>query len=920
MKKILSILAAIIVLCTFKSSAAMFEASPRPVQQSSQNIVITFNALESGVDALKGLSTDLYAHIGVYTTKAPNSWSHVTTTWGTNTAENTFKRVEANKFQLTLPGSLRSYFGVTDASEEITHICVIARTADGKAQTKDYFIEVHPDGFAMEFSSTPENTVLMNPTEISFTASTSQAANIEISVDGNVVKSASGTTLLTYSQNFATIGQQNVIKAVATNGNERVESTINVLYVGPASQENYPGGTPRQGAVKNPDGTVTFCLAAPGKSNVVLVGAWDDYVALSKNSMKYQDYNGFRYFWTTVAGLDDNTYYPYYYLVDGKYKISDPYAHLVLDHLSDKWLSEDVYPDRPRYPYEKFDDTLLGVYKGNLDEYNWQVTDFAATNPIAITNPDALFIYELLFRDFTGESSTADGTVAEAIKKIPYLKSLGVTAVELMPIMEFDGNNSWGYNTNTYMAPDKSYGSPDDYKRFIDECHKNGIAVILDIVFNHTPGLHPWYAMYDAGTSPFYNATCPHAYGVYEDLRQEYPLVEQHWIDVLTYWLTAYKVDGFRFDLTKGLGDSNSYGGGTDSYNQSRIDRLVRLNQAMKKVNPHVLHINENLAGAQEEQALGNAGLLQWNNQNGNAGNYVKGNGADLKYFNAVNCSRPAGTTVDYAESHDEEWLGAYGKASDAASAVRGSIGSRCKRIGTVGAQLLMQPGPKMIWQFGEMGFEQTRTETNRTDAKEVHWDWLDASQAKNAERIALVDNYAKLGWLRRSNPEMFSRDIDITYNSFGNSTSARSIVLRSGSKEIVAFINPATTSAKVTVSAKTSILSASNSQLIAESNNARTALTGTGTVSVTLPGNSFAVYATTDVSEVEDITTDGIAANRVYSLPGRIIIEGEFSEASVFTVAGQQVATSNATGSIETAPGIYIVNVDGTATKILVK
>ena len=132
---------------------------------------------------------------------------------------------------------------------------------------------------------------------------------------------------------------------------------------------------------------------------------------------------------------------------------------------------------------------MLGVYRGDIDEYEF--SDFT------IPDHDNLVIYELLFRDFTGNEgvASANGTVRKAIEKIPYLKDLGVNAVELMPIMEFNGNNSWGYNTNFYLAPDKAYGSPTDYKDFIEECHKAGIAVILDIVFNQSDGLHPWLSL-----------------------------------------------------------------------------------------------------------------------------------------------------------------------------------------------------------------------------------------------------------------------------------------------------------------------------------------------------------------------------------------------------------------------------------------
>ena len=126
---------------------------------------------------------------------------------------------------------------------------------------------------------------------------------------------------------------------------------------------------------------------------------------------------------------------------------------------------------------------MLAVYRSDLDDYNW---DSATTN-FKVPDHNSMVIYELLFRDFTGDGSDQDGkhfgTISEAREKISYLKELGINCVELMPVMEFNGNNSWGYNTNAYMALDKAYGSPKDLRDFVAECHRNGIAVVLDIVF-----------------------------------------------------------------------------------------------------------------------------------------------------------------------------------------------------------------------------------------------------------------------------------------------------------------------------------------------------------------------------------------------------------------------------------------------------
>lgn len=898
MKRILSVLTAFVMMSALSVKADMFTPSPQPLQESSKNVVITFDATQSGVTGLQGLSTDLYAHIGVYTNLSPNTWAY-TSKWGDDSEKYRLKRIAADKYQLTI-GDIRTYFGITNPAETVNKICIIARVAkptDGAPQTADQFVDVFPEGLYVSLSSDPANTTITKATSFTFTANTTQTATIKMYVDNKEVKSATNATSLSYSQTFSTPGTQNDIKVVATNGTDTREATLPVLYVQNSVQQNYPGGVPRQGAVKNADGSVTFCLAAPGKSSVIIVGSWDNYKALGSNTMKYQDYNGYRYFWHTVKGLDNSTYYPYYYLVDGKYKVSDPYAHLVLDHLSDKWLDETVFPDRPMYPYSQFDDTMLAVYKGDLhDTYKWQAKDFK------LKNHNALVIYELLFRDFTGKSQTADGTIRLAIDKIPYLNELGVTAVELMPIMEFDGNNSWGYNTNSYMALDKAYGSPDDLKEFIDKCHQCGIAVILDIVLNHTPGLHPWYAMYEAGTSPFYNKTAPHDYSVYEDLKQDYPLVEKHWEDVLTHWLTNYKVDGFRFDLVKGLGDSNSYGAGTEAYNSTRVARMKRLHAIINKVNPNAIHINENLAGVQEETEMGNDGQYQWNNQNGNAINYAANNNGNLRYFNSAECSRPVCSTVDYAQSHDEQWVGF--------KAITGTA-NRMKRLSSVAAQLMMSPGPKMMWQFDEIGYDRELTSAKRTDPKYMP----PAAWYTSADRAALKQNYTDLNWMRRSNPEMFDKDVTPVYTDFANSGSVRSIRLTKGSKEIIAFINPG--AAAATVTATSTKLNAANCNLITASRGFNGALNGTGTsVSVTVPGHSFCVYATKDIAGVDEIITDEIGDNActVRGGNGEIIIDGEYDNVAVYNLSGMMMP------SLKVASGMYIVNVDGKATKVLVK
>ena len=119
-------------------------------------------------------------------------------------------------------------------------------------------------------------------------------------------------------------------------------------------------------------------------------------------------------------------------------------------------------------------------------------------------------IYETLIRDFTDEQ-----TYNSLLGKLDYLDSLGINVIELMPINEFEGNLSWGYNPAYYFAVDKYYGSPDDLKNFVNECHNRGIAVVADVVYNHAFGSNGMARMYlengnPSSENPWFNRTAPH--------------------------------------------------------------------------------------------------------------------------------------------------------------------------------------------------------------------------------------------------------------------------------------------------------------------------------------------------------------------------------------------------------------------------
>ncbi|MDE6334884.1 MAG: hypothetical protein K2L77_09600, partial [Muribaculaceae bacterium] len=223
----------------------------------------------------------------------------------------------------------------------------------------------------MTFTSNVSGGIASKGTVINLDVAATEASAITITMNGSTVASKSDATALTYSYKFANTGNYDFVAVAKNAAGETVTRTVSVCVPANSTAADYPLGTPKMGPVANADGSVTFCIAAPGKSDAILVGAWDDYVVLNDRVMKYHDYNGNRYFWTTVSGLDPDKQYPYYFIIDGVHKVADPYARLVLDCYSDKFIESDLgfdpWPERPQYPYDKVDNVMLAVYWGNIN-------------------------------------------------------------------------------------------------------------------------------------------------------------------------------------------------------------------------------------------------------------------------------------------------------------------------------------------------------------------------------------------------------------------------------------------------------------------------------------------------------------------------------------------------------------------------
>lgn len=918
MQKLNLTLLAVMLLGIFGLKAQVVTTEPAVLQESSQNIVIYYHADQGNKGLMNQPSSQpIYAHTGVITNKSTSAsdWKHAPT-WLDNAAKYKLSYVSANLWKLEI-GNIRDYYGITDSSEKVRQLAFVFRNADGTRQGKtasggDIFVDVVDQGLQVTLTSNLEGTLVTAGHEnVSFTASCTQPATLTIDVNGTPVATQQNATKLSCQYNFTTPGEFTVTATATVN--ELTVTDRMVLTVPKSSpQQNYPGGTPKMGAVRQSDGSVLFCIAAPLKSSAIIVGSWNDYAVRDANTMYYQDYNGNRYFWIKVEGLNATDSYPYYYLVDGK-AVGDPYAKLILDPNNDKYIPASVYPNLIPYPTDKIgaDNVPLAVYKENINAYDWRVTNFRGAPKTRLN------IYELLVRDFTGTEGKADGngTINAAKAKIPYLKALGINAIELLPINEFNGNISWGYNPNFYFAPDKAYGTPDDYKAFIDECHAQGIAVILDMVFNQTDYMHPWYQLYSPGQNPFYNADAPHAYSVLNDWNQGNPLVQQQFEDCLRYWLTEYKVDGFRFDLVKGLGDNDSYANNgdaaTNAYNASRIARMKRLHQVMNEVNPDAYFINENLATSQEENEMAEDGELNWANLNHQGGQYAIGmqSNSGLERFYAPSDQRLWGSTVSYLESHDEQRL-AYLQNQNGMSGVKGNLTASMHRLGSAAAQMILSPGSHMIWQFSELGnFDNTKNANggNNTDPKTVRWNLFD-----NATRHGLYDSYAQLNGIRNVNPDLFTQEAQYTGNLGAQWwNQGRTMYLSAGAKELICVINPAITGENViNVSFKSK--NQQDYKVLCSSYNTTPSFNA-ATGQVTVPANCFVVIANTAVNKVDGIAADNNAVT-VYGADGRIVVIGDVTDVAVYNLAGQRMS------GLEVPTGIYLVRTAGKTYKVMVK
>lgn len=712
-----------------------------------------------GNKELANHSGDLFLHAGLLLTSntSEKEWNEVVTAWDENLDSYKLKREVEGKYSITIHPA--SFFKRTQAND-VTHIAFLVRNADGSKVLRN------ADGSDMYWSISSKQkpditfkapavrpTLVPQSEKQSFTKGeelpirlqASQSGTITLSLNGHEIATGQGNELQHKLQLNGT-GQQHIQARIEANG-QRTDRMLTVFVEGDVEVAELPMGINKNGITINRDKQeISFVLTAPDKSSAFLLGNFNDFQATQDYAMKRTpDGNTW---WITLKNLDFQIDYTYQFLIDGQLKIADPYAKLVLDPNHDGDMSP--IPHLPSYP-QGATEGIVSVLSLNNTAYNWQTTTF--------NRPDALdlVIYELHVRDFLDQPNYK--TLRDSIS---YLKRLGVNAVELMPVQEFEANSSWGYNPSFHFALDKYYGATNELKAFIDECHQEGIAVILDMVLNHAFGQSPMVRLYQQSGSltnnPWFNITPTHPYNVGYDFNHESPFTQQFTKDVIAFWMEEFKVDGFRFDLSKGFTQKNS---GTDesggavqqwsAYDASRIAIWKNYNHFIRERDPNFYVILEHFAEDREERELAGEGMYLWNNLNHTFNEATMGwnDNSDLKrlFADAHGFEKPQ--FVSYMESHDEERLMyknlQYGNTHGNYSTKELTIA--IERMKQAAAFLLCAPGPKMIWQFGELGYDVSIDENGRTGEKPLKWDYL-----KDAKRYSLFAHYAKLiDWKRQN-------------------------------------------------------------------------------------------------------------------------------------------------------------------------
>ena len=774
--------------------------SPNPFE-IDESITITVNINSSTTDC-NGLSNPnkVYMHSGIGDESNAFGFS-VVGNWGQDDGIGEMTNLGGGMFSITFVPE--TYYGLTptQASNAVL-MGMVFRNADGTQELKasgcnDFIFEVGTFQVSLSSPST-ETTIITSGDNLDISATNIGGnASYTLYANGAIINTNNSTN--NYSHTDLNITENKNYELVAVLNGTTITKSFSVL-LDPGSNIGVMPTDYQDGITYIDDNTAVLVLYATGKDFVYIAGSFNNYQPSSSYAMK-KDPTRNNKFWIELTGLTPSQIETYQYWVVDKtppanspilVKVADPYSTLVLSPFDDPFIPASTYPNLPTYPAgQEREVTLLQT---GQTAYNWQITDFDKPKK------EDLIVYELLVRDFD-----ADRNYQDVIDRIDYFKNLNINAIQLMPIMEFEGNESWGYNTSFHMALDKFYGTEDKFKELVDVCHQNGIAVILDIAFNHAFGRNPMVRMWmndpdgdgwggPSSENPYFNETALHSYSVGEDFDHSNPRTKDFVKRTVKHWIEEFNIDGFRWDLTKGFTQncSSNNEGCTNQYQQDRVDILKEYADYSWSLDSNHYVIFEHLGSENEEKEWANyrldedKGIMMWGKMTDPYNELTMGQNGNKNINGIGHKSRPlfnGPRVMGYPESHDEERLMyknlAFGNTSNGSHNVQ-DLNTALSRMSALAAVSVMVPGPKMIWHFGELGMENSIFTCNngttnfpgngdgngdcKLDTKpQPQWtnNWL-----TDAVRGQVYEDWSKLHKLKVEEP-VFEGDYTISSGSF---------------------------------------------------------------------------------------------------------------------------------------------------------
>ena len=930
-KKIFNSLFLFTSLFYAQQQTVTYNVSPTPFEETD-NITLTFNG-NSINESTWGI-TDHSLYLWAWSLDLNLANSQDCPTNGTWTSSNEANKLTYNSGNDTYTISFvpQTFYNRTG----IGRIGFLIKAKDGTGDKKSQDITVDVGAFQVSLTSPTVNstTIISSGGSLGISATnTGGNANYVLKANGNTLNTQNNIssyaythTNITSNQNYSlevTLGGVTKIKTfsvIIDPGTTYLQATGNYDFV---DGINYNHSDPTK---------ALLMLYAGGKDFVYVAGSFNNWQPNSSYAMK-RDFTRNNKFWIELTGLTPGQIETYQYWVADKtpltnspnlVKTADPYSTLVLSPFDDPYIPSSTYPNLPPYPSGQ--EREVSVLQTAQTPYNWQVTNFVKPKK------EDLMVYEVLLRDFD-----ADRNFQDLIDKISYFKNLNINAIELMPVMEFEGNESWGYNTAYHRALDKFYGTENKLKELVDTFHQNGIAVILDIAFNHAFGRNAMERMWmldpdgdgwgpPSSENPYFNETAKHTYSVGYDFNHSNGFTKNYVKSTLKHWIVDFKIDGFRWDLTKGFTQncSDTNYGCTDSYQADRVAVLKEYADYSWGLDPDHYVIFEHLGGDTEEQEWANyrynegKGIMLWSEMWNSYKNLAQGQTTSIDISRIGNVAHGfAGKRwVGYPESHDKDRL-MYEMFQFGVSGVSGNLNVDLTRMSAIGAVFLTVPGPKMVWHFADLGMDDSIwTCTNGTvnsdydgnndgDCKlstkpQPQWveNWLG-----DPNRSKVYSDWSRLINLK-INEDVFEGDYSITTNTrtpkiyvFNNALPSNQL------KNVVVMANFTTTVQNVTPDFP---YTGDWYDLMDDSGSTYINVAST-TAPISIPAGGFKIYGNkASTLKLDNVMTDGVFslypnptshsfqvnkavdAVNIYDTTGKIIysLKGKFEENHVFDVS----------------------------------